>query len=116
MVSENIVPIITVKKGVGLYSVPSKALNMIKAKKFAIYVVDKEAELAKSIEEYNFGIQVLPGDKDSLKLAIVKAFEITANRKSGSFDELNCALDRVRILSEYSRIILDEASALEGSD
>ena len=116
LVSENIVPIITVKKGVGLYSVPSKALNMIKAKKFAIYVVDKESELAKSIEEYNFGIQVLPGVKDSLKLAIVKAFEITANRKSGSFDELNCALDRVRILSDYSRIILDEASVLEGSD
>lgn len=113
LLSENIVPLITVKKGVGLYSVPSKALNMIKAKKLAIYVVDKDSELGKSIEDFGFGIQVAPGDKDSLKLAIVNAFN---KKNSGSFDELNRDLNRVRILSEYSKIILDVAKTLEGSD
>ena len=113
LLSENIVPIITVKKGVGLYSVPSKALNMIKAKKPAIYVVDKDSELANTIEKYNFGIQINPGDKSSLKLAVVEAFN---KENRGSFDELNRNLDRERILSEYSRRILDVASTLEESD
>jgi len=100
---KHVFPLVLLRTGVGLYSIPSKVLAIIKAAKYALYGVDPDSEIARVVNEYKIGIVFNPNDIKEFKKAVIA---VTAIRQEGGmFQELNQLLSRVNVLEKYIGLI-----------
>lgn len=103
LMNEQFIPLVFLKSGVGLYSIPSKALTLIKFKKRAIYSIDINSELAKIVRKFGIGLVVNPRNIYELQYAI-SSIDNTKRNEEG-FDKLITLLGRDRVLGEYCSYI-----------
>lgn len=100
---KHVFPLVLLRTGVGLYSIPSKVLAIIKAGKYALYGVDPDSEIARVVNENKIGVVFNPNDINEFKTAVVA---VTAIRQDdGMFEELNQSLSRVNVLDKYIGLI-----------
>jgi colanic acid biosynthesis glycosyl transferase WcaI len=99
--------VVSLKRGIEGYIVPSKLYGILAAGRASIVAVDRSSEPASIVTTYECGLVAEPGDPDSLAAEIVTLYRDRAlrARMAANAREAAYEFDRPRQVATYYRVL-----------